>query len=425
LEAIYESLVPLGAKLREQPKMSYADIKKGKKPSKPRRIDYQNAIGDFYIEEYKKQGFDLPGMEWVQKYVESPMLAQRQNYVKPDEFEQILNSPEYVADIKLDGSRQILSFFPEVGFEMYGRNRGVGDMLHINYTDKIDGLLRSQTKGLLNHSFVIDGELTSVNPSINGRIVTGTCLEAVDVLLALETEDSWVAQKQGGYPLRFNAFDILMFDGEPLFDKSLMERLKILHRVMESIRSCFNDDRQSWFPEVERVIGGKEAKTGLFNKVRENKLGDGIIIKDGTSTYRSVEARGRALWLKMKISMSQTLGQDIDMFVSGYELGDKDKKFANLVGSLKFSVYLMPSGEVHELATVAGLSDEFRNQITVQGPDGPELDKGWLGRVAVVDGMDISARNRKFSHARITRWRDDKKSWDCKLEEVLLNEAVL
>ena len=88
IEAMYNSLVPQGCKLREP------------LPKKVRKIDYILAVSDWYVNYYQQQGFDLPGQRWIHKHMESPMLAQRQGYMKPADFDRFIGSDSTVADIK-------------------------------------------------------------------------------------------------------------------------------------------------------------------------------------------------------------------------------------------------------------------------------------------------------------------------------------
>lgn len=391
------------------------------------KTDYMLSIADWWIEEYRRQGNLTPGMQWVHENIESPMLAQRQNYVTPSEFEAIMNSDGYVAEEKLDGVRMLAFYSPEGGFEFFSRNRSVTDYHFARYTDQIQGLRRDQTVGMFKKSFVLDCELISVNPSINGRIVTDTVLNAVTSLLSLNAEESYRAQAEAQYPLRLICFDVLMFDGKPLMDQILQKRLVAREHLVNAIRNKLQavpgDIRGDWFQIVKSVKVGKRA---FYESLVEANC-EGIILKNLFSTYQAREARGRSDWLKMKRSVSESRGSDIDAFITGYELGDESKGNAGLVGSLEVSVYLMPSQRMHMIAKVSNIEQTKRIEMTGVGPDGkPCLKPEYLGKVVTIDGQDLSARALRFTHARITLWREDGKlPATCTFEEHLLNDLVL
>jgi ATP-dependent DNA ligase len=266
--------------------------------------------------------------------------------------------------------------------------------------------------------------LISLNPSINGRIVTDTVLSAVTTLLGLDREDSWQAQEDGGYPLRFVCFDLLMLDGHNLMDDPYWKRRELLGQLIEILKA--NSKIPDFFDITPICHGGKEAKMKFYSEV-VGKGCDGIILKPLDSKYYPLEARqGSAGWVKYKVKMSEALGHDIDAFVSGYELGDEDKAYKDLIGTLKLSVYLVPSGKEHHIASISGIPLELRKKITVFGEQGiPTLHPSFYNQVCVIDGQDMSSRSMRFMHARLIRFRSDKQKWDCKFEERELANSIL
>lgn len=405
---------------------------RGLRRSKPGRLDYVLALQDQSIEKYRAEGTLTYGMEWMAKNLESPQLALSPTQLKSGEFDQLVASSETFVEEKFDGCRCIVIYSPKDGWEFFSRNRSVTDYCFSHYSGQICGFEAESWKGFFKRPFVLDSELISINPSINGRIVTDTILAAVVSLLALEVEDSKKAQAEAGYPLRFKCFDILSFDDKNLFRVGNLKRKEVLHKVIDSIHAKgkeFGLSQLDWIEEVpyfqDLTPAQKQAK---FDEIIA-RGGEGLILKGKSSTYEPVEARSKDRWVKWKKTVSNAIGSDIDAFVSGFEIGSDDTANENLVGSLDFSVYLVPSGEEHVIARCSNIPREMRQQMTVIGPDGkPTLDPSYYGKVAAIEGMDISSRAKRFQHARILRWRDGvdgKNQYSCTFSEAALADLVL
>jgi ATP-dependent DNA ligase len=404
------------------------------KNGKIQKIDYVKTLERWSLDNYRLQGVLLPGCEFVHTHLESPMLAQSQTCFKTEKlFQEFVGREDTLAEIKADGCRCLVSFFPGVGFEFFSRNRSVKDFLFGNYTDQVYGLTLDVTKGVFPASFILDSEIVSLNPSVNGHVVTDSVLNAVVAMLGMNQLDSYRMQAEAGFPLRFQVFDILQYDGKSLMDKPLKERKQLLHEVLVKLWESADNLRLPqlrWFQEVETVYGGFEKKLQYYKQVT-GAGGEGLIIKDTASLYHPHEARGgmSAGWLKWKRNVSESLGSDIDAFVSGYTLATPGTQWDGMVGSLEFSVYLAPSMEKHVIANISGIPDELRRSITVTGTDGkPTLDHKCIGWVAAINGQDVSTRSRSFSHAKVVKWRSGagaKNQYDCVMQEADLNALVL
>jgi ATP-dependent DNA ligase len=404
------------------------------KNGKVQKIDYLKALEGFTLAGLRSRGLLLPGCEWVHAHLESPMLAQSQTCFKSEAlFQDFVGRSSVLAEIKADGCRLVSTFYPGVGFEFFSRNRSVTDYLFGQYSNQVYGLTQEITRDIFPVSFVLDSELVSLNPSVNGHVVTDSVLNAVVAMLGMNQLDSFRMQAEAGYPLRFQTFDILQYDGESVMDRPLRERKQLLHEVMVKLWEAADRlglPQLKWFQEVETVYGGLDVKLDYYKKVTGSG-GEGLILKDVDSLYNPREARGGmgAGWLKMKRSVSESLGRDVDCFVTGFSEGLKGSQFEWLVGSLEFSVYLVPSGEKHVIAHVSGIPESLRRSISVVGPDGKVgLDPKCYGWVAAITGQDVSTRSRSFAHAKIVRWRtgaDAKLPHDCVMQEADLNALVL
>ena len=134
---------------------------------------------------------------------------------------------------------------------------------------------------------------------------------------------------------------------------------------------------------------------------------------------------------------AEGLGDTVDAFVIGFEEGTPGTANEGLVSSLKFGVELLdPSNEpildqsgdplVHHIATVGGLTQELKEAITTKDIFGNvALKQEIYGKVASIDGQDLSSRNLRFAHAVLVNWREDRSANTCKLRKDILEKLVL
>jgi ATP-dependent DNA ligase len=403
------------------------------KNGKVQKMDYIHVLENCALDQLRAKGELLPGLEWIHRHVESPMLAQSQTCFKTERlFQEFVGRDDTLAEVKQDGCRLMCSFFPGTGLEFFSRNRSVEDMLFGRYTDQIYGLTREVTQDIFPVSFVLDGELISLNPTVNGHVVTDTVLSAVVAMLGMNRMDSYRMQVDAGYPLRLQVFDVVQYDGKSVMDLPLKERKQLLHEIM--VRLWEAADRLGlpqlkWLQEVSVVYGGWDEKKAFFDQVVNNR-GEGIIIKDLNALYNPRENRGgmSAGFVKFKRTVSKSLGSEIDAFITGtFSAGSG--KYEGQVGSVDFGVYLSPSGDLHTIGSVSGLSDDVRKQLTDFDEHGNmRINPAWVGRVGVIEGQDISSRSLALSHARLVRFRDGadgKSRFDCVMQISDLNNLVL
>ena len=181
-------------------------------------------------------------------------------------------------------------------------------------------------------------------------------------------------------------------------------------------------------------------KLEFYNRILSSG-GEGVVVKDLNSKY-DISGKRAGEWVKIKRSVSQAmsaegLGDTIDAFVIGFEEGEKGTKNEGKVASLKFGVELLDqfnepildeSGDpiTHHIATVGGLTDELKDAITTKDIFGNvALKQEIYGKVASIDGQDLSSRNLRFAHAILTCWREDRSANTCKIRKDILEKLVL
>ena len=396
--------------------------------------DYVNALQSYYIDEYKKQGIYHKSLDWILN-IDSPMLALQIKNKPADIQEEIWNNKDkWLAEEKIDGSRQVLCWFKEDKcLDAYSRNTSVSDYLPINYGPKLyDSVNMNSFIDI--PDFVIDGELVLKNNTIikdnSVEIIADTPLNMVAAILSADYELSKKFQVLN--PVKLIAFDILMYDDKDLTGLPLRERKKYLQLVFDRIKSFIN---------IELVSNSNGLSTRDFYNQIVSVGGEGLVVKDLDSLY-DTKGKRAGEWVKIKRSVTgslleQNYGDTFDCFVIGFNEGQKGTKNEGLVGSLNFGIYLLDENnkvildergipQIHHICTVGGLPDKLREAITVKDFNGNvQLRPDIYAKVATVDGQDVSDKNMRLAHARLIQWRVDKSADQCTIRKDFLERLVL
>lgn len=348
---------------------------------------------------------------------------------------EVEDNHNYFADgILVHNCRALLCYDPKTGFDMYSRNLSTTDQLPINYGEKI--LWHELDTSQLTFPFVLDCEIVPKNKEIDksGEFVpvADTQLNLISSILSLNAEDSKKVQELN--PVKFMAFDVLYVNDKPMFDFPLRERRKCLKTLLPYLIKAGVPVEEPMTLELG------QSKLNFYNTIL-NAGGEGVVVKDLNSKY-DTSGRRAGEWVKIKRSVSQAmsaegLGDTVDAFVIGFEEGTPGTANEGLVSSLKFGVELLdPSNEpildqsgdplVHHIATVGGLTQELKEAITTKDIFGNvALKQEIYGKVASIDGQDLSSRNLRFAHAVLVNWREDRSANTCKLRKDILEKLVL
>jgi hypothetical protein len=396
--------------------------------------DYIKVLRDHYLMQKYPDG----SIPWHLQYMidlETPMLCARMGDCKPHDQEYLWNGEGVVAQRKLDGVRMVVVYSQNEGVHLYSRNISVTDYSPQDYAPNValPDFRPATLTAFGVRSFILDCEVICPRARVNTLrdsmekkgVVTATVLQAVAALLQLNPEDSTAVQTEQGIQLEFHAFHLLMYNGEDFRDAPL-------HRVLPELTKVIDLITPSGFP-VKHVPVVHEGRKAYYDSIVTTG-GEGVILKRLSSTYKATESRAHREWVKAKISVSQSMlnagmGDTVDAFVTGWGRGDEDTTFKDMVGYLKWSVWLLKedgSKELHEIAHTPNLTLEERKKISVIGPDGQlTLDPSYMGRVGVLDGQGISARARRLTHPKLVEWRmGDKQPEACVMEESLLNKLI-
>ena len=397
--------------------------------------DCIGAIQQFYLEQRKQNGTYRKSIEYILE-MDSPMLALLIKHKKQEDQDAIWDdkNEDWIWEEKLDGCRALLCYNPETGFDMYSRSLSVTDQLPINYGEKI--LWPNMDLSELTFPFILDCEILPKNKEIDksGELVpvADTQLNLVSSILSLNEADSKMVQQNN--PVKFVAFDIINFKDERLFNKPLRERKKMLNILVPYLI-------KAGVPvELPNTLVPGNSKRDFYNSII-NAGGEGVVVKDLNSLY-DIKGRRNGDWVKIKRTVSQSLsneglGDTVDAFVIGFEEGTPGTANEGLVSSLKFGVELLDkfnnpildqSGDpiIHHIATVGGLTQELKEAVSTKDIFGNvALKQEVYGKVASIDGQDLSSRNLRFAHAVLVTWRVDRSADTCKLRKDILEKLVL
>ena len=339
--------------------------------------------------------------DFIREDIGEPMLAYPAAKLDKHYVEQVLNSPLWYAQPKYNGVRILLVCDPnDHTLHLYGRNRSVKNLVYKDYTGTI--LLKRSGEfldrlELDSHPFILDCEAWSTGYIMGEDGVEERDNNALTTILTTKDKALRESYQKTTCPVTITAFDMV-----PLKDKSqpLLKRYEELTKLVKNLNI---DNIQ--LPEFM----SNKSKEQLFKSYVRNG-GEGLVLKNIDCRYIP-GSRAKEFQIKMKRNVSGFTGYEVDAFISDiYDTPEWSKK--GLIGGLKLSAYLEgaeASGDPVVIANVTGMPIAIREDIT----ENPEK---YLNGVLVIDGMDISRRNKLITHAKVD-WsiglREDKSPNEC------------
>ena len=346
----------------------------------------------------------------------------------------------FASNLLVHNCRMVCFYHPDFGFQFFSRHHSEIDFLPIEYDNLLinvgnDFLDGASYKDKYKFPFIIDTEVITSEKDLDLTILPKNMnkvsfgglgspkpsfminseLNAACSIIQYNKDDSYLLQKSN--PLIFQVFDVIMVNNIYLYNQPLKKRLEFLQELMKYLPPCFRPC------ELVNV-----SKMNYYEKLIENENAEGIVLKSLLSPYNNSGTRHADKWVKLKRSLAETVGDDLDVFVTGYNEGTG--KNEGLVGSIEFSVYLRDKNGLlreHVIANIGGLSDNFRRFITDTSDGKPRLRKELYGKVFVINGHTVSARNLRFNHAVLVNEipRLDKNASQCDLDEEVLRANIL
>jgi hypothetical protein len=372
--------------------------------------DYIKALRNHFLKEKYNTKDDIP---WALKFmlsIECPQLCRRIKDLKPEQQKLVWESTDWIAEPKIDGNR-VISIWDtkEKKFHFFSRNNSVVDYLPQDYSDNI--YVTSKNFDYPNN-FVLDCEAVSTNPEVETNIRCLTQLQSTTALLNLNAPDSIKIQKK--YPLKFFVFDCL-FDGENLIDSNW----DIRHAHAAKLQALLADS--GFCCELNKVIentpDNKYAKQEFYEQYIAHQ-GEGVVIKNKYAKYHATSSRTIDC-VKVKRSTQDSLTKDLDAFITDFVVGNDGTRNENMVVGFVFSIQMKKDdGSIitHPIATCSNISDFIKDDATIISDDGSvKLNPTYYGRVATLQGQNISARQLKLTHAVIDCWRPEKSCDQCEI----------
>lgn len=382
--------------------------------------DLVKALRNHFINEKYGSYNNMPWSLSFMLSIECPQLCRRIKDLKPEQQKLVWESPDWIAEEKVDGCRMLILWdASEKKFHFYSRNNSVTDYLPQDYSDTV--LVMSDGFDYP-YNFVLDAEVISTNPETETNIKCLTQLQSTAALLNLNADDSKRIQKKN--PLKFIIFDCL-YDKESMIDCKWIARhdhtSKLANMLKDKGFSCEIN------PVVENTDKYPEAKRDFYERII-SRNGEGVVLKNKNAVYHATSSRTIDC-VKVKRSTSDNTASDIDAFVTDYVVGTDGTRNENMVVGFVFSVKMQKDdGTIvtHPIATCSNVSDYIKEDATVVDSDGSiKLNPTYYGRVATVQGQNVSARNLRLTHAVINTWRPESSADTCEvLKESFIRSMI-
>lgn len=267
--------------------------------------------------------------------------------------EEYLDSPDWVAEPKLDGGRYMLYLDTDGKVYLYSRR----DFPRIDKSANVPHFARAFPAL---EETVLDGEVMLPNQTKLG--------DTTGILNSLPAKA--IARQQTEGFLRYNVFDILFFCGKDVRQEPLVARRQILEAAVSMMGN----------PYIVAVPQHSD-KDRLFREILAAG-GEGTVLKNLNSPYG-------VNWVKNKRVA------DFSVIISGYKPGQG--KYADTLGAVAVSVY--KDDNLVEVGFASGMTDAERNDIWAHREE-------YLGRVIDISAQEVT-KDGRMRHPRWLRFRDD------------------
>ncbi len=312
-----------------------------------------------------------------------PMLLGSWEDLDEDEARQMEEDYHaWIVQPKLDGCRALLHI--EDG-RVKITSRTVSEVTY--RLSEFQGNLPHLTAGMTTLTgTILDGELVCPAHCLDtGSTIAETTLQATMAILATSPDNARRIQDGQDAHVQFHVFDVLRSRGQDVTPLPLMERLDILEQAL----------RQSLNPFIDAVPSFVVNKPDIHRRILAAG-GEGTAWKRADAPYEP----GRRVehWIKRKATV------EIEAVITGFKQGNDGH--AHVVGAVEFGVRDR-GGSVVAVAWVSSWSDQERQEMTHLDPSGNVvLNPSYLGRRALIEGQDRSAKVNRIRHARIRHWID-------------------
>lgn len=326
-----------------------------------------------------------------------PMNAQ--DCKKKEKQEALLEDPNYVAEIKWNGYRQLM-----LGGEAYSRSKSVVTGEQISKTEWIPHITGALKKI---GGWWFDGELL-VYPNGKAKDVTS--------IMQSKLPEALKKQEEKGY-LTYVIFDILCEpDGKMLTNLPWHLRRTILEKVFWE-HLAGNDHIL-----LSRVVLGETNKRALLEEAFNLGL-EGIMLKNINSTWKpspeNGDSRPANTWYKIKSEIDfedcVIIGfKDPEKWYTDPTTGQPDvlrytKFYAKgWIGGVRIGQY--KNGTLVDVGSFSGITDVLREDMSAN-------PSKYIGKVVSIKAFDREP-NGRFTSPVFKGFRDDKRPEECIWKEV-------
>lgn len=300
--------------------------------------------------------------------------------------DKLWNDPEWQMEEKLNGWRFLMHFGRDLDRTyLTGRrtSRVTGELSEKGLLVPQLWVTNTQLQSAVWATITKFGELPpTFRPDVGYTVIDGEILppggSGFRDIAAFMNSDHATAQtaitKHG--PPTYSAFDVLYADGQHVRESPMIERRRILERILRSIRN----------PLIQLVPQLPPARDVYDTIVAGG--GEGVILKNICAAYG--ESGG---WIKVKRCST------LDVIVTGFTDArfGRTGRIVGQIGAARVSVRLS-TGELVEVARVSGMDDITRRDMT----DHPER---WLGRVIEIEAQEFA--KERLAHPRFRCARPD------------------
>lgn len=340
----------------------------------------------------------------------SMMLASQYDGLKPEEQKAVFESKDWVFTEKENGIRVWLICI-DGNLKVPSRNYAV-DCSIPEYSGNI------YMPGVnLSKNFALDCELVIAKDNdVKSELAkygleTSTPLEVTSALLQMNAPQSLKIQK-----------DYLERTGCPLLV------FKVITPLVVGAADCFRMPFGKLKPKTDDIIksvcqlgfpvkairscnGTRAEKEAFLSQIIDIEHGEGVIAANNNSIYIMSENRSKTGFIKIKRSVGamaakEGLGDTIDGWVSGFDLGTEGTSNELLVSSLHISITIKEGEQEreHVVAKVPNIALALKKQMTEVVDGVPQLKKEFYGMVAAVSGQALSNVSMRLTHPRMLQF---------------------
>jgi ATP-dependent DNA ligase len=284
-----------------------------------------------------------------------------------DHLNMLLDSPDYIAQTKLDGMRAVVHITSD-GLRIFSRSAGVADPTKpLEKTASLPHLAALKFPELV--GTVLDCEILALGK--DSATLSGL----------VHRKDHSEESKE----LKIFVFDCLIINGKKITDKSYQARFGYLLSISYKLQ-C---EHISILPFASSPL----QKRKLYESVIASG-GEGIMLKRLDAKYIEGE-RPSNNWYKAKKSGTY------DCVITGFSTGKG--KYNTQIGAVKFGQYV--EGQLVELGQASGMTDDIRRDMSIN-------PKKYLGKVVIIKGME-RLKSGAIRHPQFGCMRIDKHPLQC------------